>query len=160
MKKIKMAMNSTTLQALRRLLFFTTPEAAALVGGVSERSWRMWEDGTRTIKPDVIDRMQSLLQWRNLALSAARSLYDDQKTLIPESEKLELVLVWYDTIEDWMTLQGREPQVWRPHCSVIAQLCAEYGAVAVKFNGPAYSRWLSNRADSEQMRGEWAAVAK
>ena len=58
-------MTPETLQALRRLLFFTTAEAAELIGGVSERSWQYWESGKRTIPDDVIETVAHLCRWRN-----------------------------------------------------------------------------------------------
>lgn len=148
-------MTPITLQALRRLLFFTQPEAATLIGQVTERSWRFWEDGQRTIPVDVIERIQQLVSWRMTALQTASDAITDGMANAPENTEPPR-LIWYNTVEDWMTMPDREPVLWRPHCSVIAELCARHHAIAVPFNAPNYSRWLAGRKDSEAMRGQWA----
>jgi predicted DNA-binding transcriptional regulator AlpA len=140
-------MTPTTLQALRRLLFFSQPEAAQLIGSVSERSWRFWEDGSRTIPPDVIERIGQLVAWREQELLATRTTYHAYPNVM---------LIWYGSAEDWLTLPGRELIFWRPHCSVIAQLCAE-GAVAMAFDAAAYTAWLGSRKDSEARRSQWVS---
>ena len=153
-------MNSTTLQALRRLLFFTQAEAAALVGGVSERAWIHWESGTRPVPQDVDSRMQELAAWReNAVINAGDAIACAAKELPDGAEFEPPALVWYASVEDWMTLPGREPLLWRPQCSAIAHLCATHGCVAVKFDGPIYAQWLraSGHQDSEQTRCMWAA---
>ena len=70
-----------------------------------------------------------------------------------------VALVWYDTLDDWATLPGREPAMWRPQQSVCAALLAELpGRIRlVQFDTPAYSSWLIGRTDSEAMRSQWAA---
>jgi hypothetical protein len=65
--------------------------------------------------------------------------------------------LWYQSLDYWVTLPGREPVQWRPQCSVVAELAARHGARLVTFDGPAYAAWLGRRKDSEAMRGAWAA---
>ena len=142
-------MNPTTLQALRRLLFFSQPEAASVIGGVTERSWQFWEAGKRTIPDDVIETITQLVAWRNQAIEAA-SAQIAESGLTPS-------LIWYNSSDDWSSLPGREPILWRPHCSAIADLCARFGAVAVEFALSDYAKWLGARQDSEAMRSLWAA---
>lgn len=153
-------MNSTTLQALRRLLFFTQAEAAALIGGVSERSWIHWERGTRSVPGDVSNRIRDLLAWRINALQAAGEAITEGLSKAPiDADIAPPALIWYTSVEDWMTLPGREPVLWRPQCSVIAELCATHNCITIPFDGPAYSRWLNetHQPDLEQTRGLWAA---
>ena len=70
-------MTPTTLQALRRLLFFSVPEAAEHIGGVTERAWRFWESGKWPIPADVIERINGMLAWRERALAEAeRAMID------------------------------------------------------------------------------------
>ena len=147
-------MKSHELEALRRLLFFSAPEAAAMIGGVSEQTWRRWEAGARRVPDDVEQQMRDLAAWRLSAIDAA------VKQISASPNGAQVVLVWYSTLDDWATLPGREPALWRPQQSVCAALMAEFfGAVRlVQFDGPAYSAWLAGRQDSETMRGQWAAA--
>lgn len=156
-------MTPTTLQALRRLLFFSRQEAAQLVAaslerpsGVSDRAWRQWEAGEFTIPSDVIARLRELLAWRSQALDTARA----QITSMIEShgEPEQVTLIWYGTLRRWMTLPGRTPDLWRPHCSVVAQIAADHAAVRlVEFDEATYFQWLRGRPDSETTRSTWAA---
>lgn len=149
-------MTPATLQALRRLLFFSVPEAATLLGQVTERSWRMWEHGERSIPADVVSTMQRLCAWRAQALASAEAgIRDLQARHGPQAAS---VLVWYQTLDDWATLPAREPLLWRPQCSVVAELAARRWATLVAFDGHAYRQWLGDRKDSEPLRGAWAAL--
>lgn len=149
-------MTPTTLQALRRLLFFSRPEAAELVGGVTERSWNFWESGDRPIPADVIERINDLVLWRESAIHAATHQILDAD--IPANT--DVYLVWYDKLDDWMSLPGRKPELWRPQCSVVAQICADIDAIAVPFDAHDYQNWLDKRADSESMRAQWATLLR
>lgn len=153
-------MTAAELQALRRLLFFTVPEAATLVAasderpaGVSERAWQHWERGERPVPADVAERLRALADWRAAALHHATASIDEAP------EDAEVAQMWYATIEDWMTLPDREPTLWRPQQSVVAALAGEFGEQVrlVPFDGPAYAAWLGQRRDSEPLRGAWAA---
>lgn len=144
-------MTPATLQALRRLLFFSIEEAALLVGRASARSWQYWERGERSIPGDVSKTVLALVRWRDQALAATRK----QIAAMPPGAKL--ALVWYNTLDDWATVEGREPEYWRPQCSVLAEVAAEFNAALIRFDAPAYRAWLGNRKDTEAMRGAWAA---
>jgi len=147
-------MRNAELEALRRLLFFSPPEAAMLVGGVSEQAWRRWEAGTRKVPSDVAIRISELAQWREAAIeSSARQIGEAP----PDAQ---LAIVWYDTLDDWATLPNREPAFWRPQQSVCASLLAKFPSRLrlVRFDTPAYAAWLAGRQDSESMRGAWAAT--
>lgn len=141
-------MTPATIQALRRLLFFSAPEAAELIGGVTERSWRFWETGERPVPADVIEKVTSLVRWREKAIAEYAATMSADKPAI----------VWYSTMADWLSLDGREKAAWRPYCSVVAELCASRGAVAIEFLGADYVTWLGRRKDSEASRRAWAAV--
>lgn len=145
-------MTPATLQALRRLLFFSIDEAAAMIGGVSPRSWQFWERGERTIPDDVIATLRRLCAWRQKAIAAGSV----QMAKAPAGT--ELALIWYASLDDWTSMAGREPELWRPHCAVAAELAARHGAHLVTFDGLAYAVWLGRRTDSEMLRGAWAAA--
>lgn len=151
-------MTPTTLKAFRSLLFFSPAEAAIFIGKVNESIWIAYEEGELPVPDEVADKMTELIHWREGKLTTAEQTFSRFKTVLPQEYELEMpVLVWYPTLDDWMTLPGREPLMWRPRCSVIAELCARYHAVVVPFNGPQYAAWLAGRPDGETMRGIWAA---
>ncbi|MFZ6655951.1 DUF1870 family protein [Undibacterium sp. TJN19] len=152
-------MNGPTLKALRSLLFFTMDEAAIFVGGgVSLRSWQYWEAGNRPVPPDVAESVGELAQWRVKAVAAANASVAQALSELPDDANVDPIrLVSYASVEDWMTLPGREPVLWKPNCSVIAEICARHHAQIIVFDGPAYSKWLAGRHDDESMRGQWAA---
>lgn len=152
-------MSPSTLQALRRLLFFSRPEAATLVSaseerprGVSDRAWRQWEAGEFPVPVDVRSSIERLAEWRQRAIDAA------VKQISTAPAGSSIALIWYESLDDWATLPGREPVLWRPQQSVCAALLAEFpGRLRlVPFDGPDYSDWLGQRDDSETMRAQWA----
>lgn len=164
-------MTPATLQALRRLLFFSVGEAAAWVAagperpdGVSERSWQFWERGERTIPADVIATLQRLCVWRRQALEEGESaIFHAERTAEKAghgaAEFGGVALIWYPTVDDWLWPAGRPEIMWRPQCSVVAELAARRGARLVEFDQGAYSHWLGRRKDAEMMRAAWAAQA-
>ena len=156
-------MTPSTLQALRRLLFFSVEEAARMIAagpdhpeGVAPRSWQYWERGERPVPADVIACVRHLCAWRTQAIAAAEITVTDLQAR--HGPAADVALVWYQTIDDWATLPDREALLWRPHCSVIADLADRHQARLVAFDGPAYAVWLGKRKDGEAVRGAWAAT--
>ena len=147
-------MKSFELEAARRLLFFSPPEAAAMVSDTSEQAWRRWESGARKVPDDVAQRMRELIEWRQAAIDATIK----QISVAPHDSVI--ALIWYDNLDDWATLPGREPAQWRPHQSICAGILAEFpGRLSlVRFDPVTYSAWLAGREDTETMRGQWAAA--
>lgn len=150
-------MNNIELRALRELLFFSAPEAALLIAasperltGVQERTWRRWEDGTLPVPDNIADTMRTLCDWR----ARAREGMNSALSALGEGN---VCLVWYATLDDWASLAGREPVLWRPQCSVVAEGVA-MGAQLVKFDRIAYAAWLGKRRDTEALRGAWAGL--
>jgi Domain of unknown function (DUF1870) len=151
-------MNGSTLKALRQHLFFTQDEASTLIGGVTLRSWAFWEADKRTIPQDVIDTMRDLCAWRERAIAAFAGAIEDARDSLSMDVEFEAPrLVIYHSADDWATLPEREALLWKPHCSVVAHICARYRSVAVPFDAPGYALWLKGRTDSESLRGAWAA---
>lgn len=114
-------MNGPELQALRRLLFFTTAEAARRIAaddqrpdGVEERTWSRWESGQRPIPENIAGAVLALVRWR--AAELARLRQELQRAVGGA-----LVLPWPIEAEDWT--RGRA--TWRPYQSAVAQLLAE-----------------------------------
>lgn len=147
-------MTHSELEALRRLLFFSATEAAAMIGGVAEQTWRRWEAGSRAVPEDVAGHIVELVDWRDQALD---SIFE----MIESLGGGGAILVWYESIDDWASLPAREAALWRPHQSACAAALAKLGEQIrlVPFNGPVYAQWLAGREDNETMRGQWAAQA-
>ncbi|PKO49027.1 MAG: hypothetical protein CVU31_02595 [Betaproteobacteria bacterium HGW-Betaproteobacteria-4] len=142
------------LEAARRLLFFSQPEAAAMISGTSEQAWRRWEAGNRAVPSDVEKKIGGLLEWRQAAIDAV------VKQISTAHDGASIALIWYESLDDWATLDGRDPALWRPQQSVCAALVAEFfGRLRlVPFDGPGYAEWRGKRRDSETLRGNWAAT--
>lgn len=125
-------MTPTTLQALRRLLFFSVPEAAEHIGGVTERSWRKWEDGDRAVPEDVIGKITAMAAWRMRALTEAEAaIKDARRAMRGHPEAAAPTVTWYVSAAAWARAERNRPEMWRPHCSVVAEICARHGAEAV-----------------------------
>lgn len=155
-------MNGVTLQALRRLLFFSVEEAARIVGGASPRAWQHWERGVRAVPADVRDSLLGLAAWRAHAVEQTLALIRDRSAeLAGGAAPASLVLIWYATLDDWITLPDREPQFWRPHCSVVAEVAAAHPDIVgiITFNAVSYAAWLGHRKDTADLRALWASRA-
>lgn len=158
-------MNPWTLQALRRLLFFSRREAAVLVAasderpnGVSDRAWRQWEHGERDIPLDVAENIERLAEWRRKAIDAAVNQIEAARANLPVDAELDISLIWYESIDDWLTLAGHDPVLFRPQQSVVAELMERSPVIRlVRFDPRAYATWLGKQPDSESMRSQWAA---
>lgn len=147
-------MNNIELEAARRLLFFSLPEAAAQLGGVSEQAWRRWEAGSRSIPADIVAMMARLLEWREKVIMTSA----DKIASSPENTRV--ILIWYASLADWVAAPQREPHMWRPQQSVCADLLGRFPATIrlVRFNPATYAAWLSGRPDSEALRAAWAST--
>lgn len=121
-------MTNLELQALRRLLFFSRPEAAQWVGQCQHRTWNRWEDGSRPIPNRVAESVRDLVAWRKNALDAMRAQIAQtaaQAGALPQG--IDLVMKDMDA---WS--QGNDPALWRPYQSVLAQLLTEYDGVVLR----------------------------
>lgn len=159
-------MTPTELQALRRLLGYSPPEAARRVAadperpqGVEERTWQRWERGERPPPPNIAQRVRELVAWRTLALADGRQLIEQQLRAAAGPVRL----LWYDQADDWPEAAA----LWRPAQTVAAQLLAEHepGAVAlVPFDAGAFRAWrqragLTAEPDGPALRARWAAAS-
>jgi hypothetical protein len=156
-------MTPTTLQALRRLLFFSRQDAALLIAastecqqGVTDRQWQCWEDGEQQIPADLAQRITDLVDWRSTALAATADTIRQQikDKGVPES----VFIIWYETLDDWRSLANRDPLMWRLQQSVCAALLGMFSTIRlVPFDLAAYAAWLADAEDSESMRAKWAS---
>lgn len=140
-------MKAHELQALRRLLFLTTSEAARWLAadaerprGVEERTWNRWEAGARPVPDNVAAAALDLVAWR--AAQLARLTADMQA-----SAARPYPLPWVDDADDWPT---RNRAHWRAHQSA----CAAVLALA----GPDQAE-LAAGAPPPRGIGEMAAIA-
>jgi len=148
-------MNSTELQAIRRHLFFSVAEAARLISHTSERAWRNWEHGIAPVPADVAEKMSSLCDWRSEMIdSMDRFLVN----AIERNKFNGMGILWYASADDYVSLPDRDLIQWRPHCSVIAELVANYDLTLVPFDEENYQGWLTDHGwkDSEKFRSQWA----
>jgi len=144
----------TELQALRRLLFFTQAEAAAMIAGASERAWKHWEAGARPVPADVAARIRELAAWRESAIRAILEGIDANIARMGGAPA-SIPLVYYERAVDW---QG-EPAMWKPHQSACAALVAINERVRlVRFDSVTYANWLGRKADTGSSRATWAAA--
>lgn len=143
-------MHPPELQALRRLLFYSAPEAARWVArdaerprGVEERTWNRWEAGQRPIPDNIAARIRELIAWRDR----------HRRELGPG------VVIWYAEADDW----PGPPELWRPAQSVIAQCLAERPdrVRIVAFDLRGFQAWCraNGRADDLASRAAWAESA-
>jgi hypothetical protein len=156
-------MTPTTLQALRRLLFFTPQEAASLIAasaehplGVTDQQWLRWENGDQPVPIDLARKITELVDWRATALAATADTIRQQikDKGIPEA----VFIIWYENQDDWKSLPNRDPLMWRLQQAVCAALAGMFSTVClVPFDAAAYTAWLTDREDTESMRAQWAS---
>ena len=158
-------MTPITLQALRRLLFFTVQDAAHLIAAANrsrktgwEQQWEQWENGEIPIPENVAEKIRELTEWRSTALAATA---DNIRAQIKEKGGMpdSVFVIWYDSLEDWLSLPGRDPVMWRPQQAVCPSLMGLFSIVRlVRFDLLAYTAWREEREDSDTLRGEWAST--
>ncbi|MDR1276353.1 MAG: YdiL family protein [Candidatus Accumulibacter sp.] len=156
-------MTPITLQALRRLLFFTAQDAERLIAPTvnpefSGETWRQWENGAQPVPKSVAARMLELKEWRSEALAATA---DNIRALIKEKGGMpeSVFVIWYDSLDDWLSHPDRDPALWRPQQAVCAALTGLFNSVRlVRFDLTAYTTWRGEREDTDSLRGEWAST--
>lgn len=117
-------MHAHELQALRRLLFLTPPEAARWLAsdaerpnGVEERTWNRWEAGTKPVPPNIAAGVLALVQWRAEQLASLTAQLQQHQASAPGP----YVLPWVNDPDDW---PGRSRAHWRAHQSACAAVLA------------------------------------
>lgn len=106
-------MNGSELKSLRKLFFLEVAEAAKEIGGVEDRTWRRWEDGSRKVPGDVIEVMQQLALTR-------------QELLDFEPSPDDPMYKCFDTLDEHAEALGARSVIkWRMAQSVSAQIFSE-----------------------------------
>lgn len=118
-------MHAHELQALRRLLFLTPPEAARWVAadaerpqGVEERTWNRWEAGTKPVPDNIARAVLALVAWRAQVVAEIRDA-------ISADPRHALALPWVDDLDAW---PDRNRARWRAHQSACAHVLASMPA--------------------------------
>lgn len=144
------SINPLEIQAVRRILFLSVEEAAVVIGHCSPQTWASWETGSCQISEAALRTLSELLDWRTNQLAYARA------RLINEPRGTAFVL-WYDTMDNWLTLDDHSPRLWRAEQSLQAALLAEFPerVSLVKFDSLRYANWLGARMDSAEARARW-----
>ncbi|MGP3505486.1 Aca2/YdiL-like domain-containing protein [Paracidovorax citrulli] len=141
------------LRAVRRLMFFEVHEAAAMIGRTDERTWASWEAGENGLPVSVAIDFTVLLEWYRARLSRMRMFAQLNSTGL-------IAHLWYESLDDWLSLDGREALHWRPEQAVTAAVLGEFTDrfKLVTFDLPAYANWLSGREDSQSERDAWTTL--
>lgn len=149
-------MNGTTLKALRLALGFTQEEASNMIGAVSMRTWRYWEDEGRTIPADVIASVRELIKFKQMLIENSVAQIEQ---MIDAMGDAEIAITYYSTLDAWMTQDGAQPVQWKPHCMAMGTLAEKYSAIKlIAFDAVKYQEWLGSKKDSSAIRAQWAAL--
>lgn len=118
-------MTASELQALRKFLMLDIPEAARIIGGVSERTWRYWEAGRSPVPVDVEDKLTGMLSERQRVIEQyeAEAMTHCESPVDEEAERLQLP--YYPTLEAYQSKhQQAGALMWRCYQSAVAELYA------------------------------------
>lgn len=132
-------MNGTTLKALRLALGFTQEEASNMIGAVSMRTWRYWEDEGRKIPDDVIATIRDLIRFKRMIVQ--QSCQQLEKMVKPLGEPARVAITYYSSLDDWMTQVGAEPAQWKPHSMAMGAVAEQFEFVElVAFDSLTYQK--------------------
>lgn len=139
-------MTPLELKVARKLLGLSTVEAAEYIGKVSKRSWEYWENGQRTIKPDVEELINSLLARRREIIAEVYNMGENAKGIS---------VIYYKTPEYCESVLE-----WRFSQSLASTLSLDFGARLIEFNKQDFDVFISknNLVDNKQSRAAWAAT--
>lgn len=85
---------SLDIRAVRQLMFYTVPEAAALIGKTSEQNWAAYESGEAAMPESIAELFCAILDWRKSTLMGSQ-------TWLKAHGDTNLCLLWYETLDDW-----------------------------------------------------------
>ena len=138
-------MTPLELKVARKLLGLSTVEAAEHIGKVSKRSWEYWENGQRTIKPDVEELIKSLLSRRREIIAEVYNMGEKAKSIS---------VIYYKTPEHCESVLE-----WRFSQSIASTLSLDFGARLIEFDKQDFERFLNENKleDSKPSRAMWAA---
>lgn len=142
-------MNHIELKTARKLLNLSIEDAAENIGGVSQRSWKYWENGERPIPQDVERNINFLLDRRKEVIKTVQ-----QKMLNDKADLKHIAVIYYPTPDHCESVLD-----WRFSQSIATTLAHDYGARMVIFNETEYTLWLINNGmtDTPDKRSQWAS---
>lgn len=114
-------MTNKELQALRKLFFMSTAEAAEHIGGVSARSWQHWESGKYSVPDDVSIKMNQISDHRLNMIETCEDLINEH---IDDMDTIDNQ--YYMTFDDFKARHaGADVVSWRIAQSVSAHFLGE-----------------------------------
>ena len=125
-------MNGTTLKALRLALGLTQEEASNMIGAVSMRTWRYWEDEGRTIPADVKIAIRELGIFKQKLID--ETSHQIQLMADTHGKPESVAINYYGSLNDWMAQDGALPAQWKPHCMAMAAVAETYDFVNLIVN--------------------------
>lgn len=140
------------LQLFRMLLCLPVNEAASMFVNMSEQHWRDLEAGLAPVPSQVLDKMESLYTWRCDQIVIMRSVL----SMSPDAQVFEF---WPQNMDDWMAIEGNEPEHFRPCQSLYAAIMAEYPKqfTLIPFDLQAFSAWAHSRPATLELQSEYLA---
>lgn len=141
------------LQMMRLLLCLPVNEAASMYFNMSEKQWHDFEAGRAPIPAQVIDKLESLYAWRCGQLVIMRQLFIER----PEATMFEF---WPRTMDDWMAIEGNEPEHFRPCQSLYTALASEYPKHfrLLPFDLQAFTQWVAGRRATLELQSQYLAL--
>ena len=95
-----------------------------MIGAVSIRTWRYWEDEGRTIPADVKSTMRELIAFKKTLRDNA--ILQIEQTIKNQGMPERVAITYYATLDAWMTQDGALPMQWKPHCMAMGALAEHY----------------------------------
>lgn len=140
------------LQLFRMLLCLPINEAASMFANMSEQHWRAFEDGLAPVPAHVMDKLEALYKWRCDQIVIMRSVL----TMSPDAQVFEF---WPQNMDDWMAIDGNEPEHFRPCQSLYAAIVSEFPKQfhLIPFNLQAFTTWARNRPATLELQSEFLA---
>lgn len=137
-------MKGSELRRAREFLGLSIAEAAEYLGQVSKRSWQYWESGDRAVKPDVIEKIEFLLE-------RAREVIQNVKDKGKDAH--EIVVIYYNTPEYSTSVLD-----WRLSQSLGRLLSIGFGTSLVEFDYDSFIAFCQEKGlqDRPQIRRMWA----
>lgn len=139
------------LQAVRRKLFLSTVEAASFFPNCTAHAWEAMESGQIETPNQVTERLNRILEWRNaqmVIIEAGMSVQLGQDGILD---------FWHESMDDWMSIDGREPEHFRAMQSLQADWALNHPSrvTLVRFDRVDFTRWLVGRHPTEERQAEY-----
>lgn len=141
-----------SLQVLRSLLFIPINEAASMFPNMTVKTWEKIEAGEENAPTHIVERFVHLYEWRTGQLIMLRQMLIDN----PQATLSEF---WPASMDQWMAIEDREPQYFRPCQSLYASLLTEFPSrfLLYPFDLQAFTLWSSGRPGTDELQAQYLA---